>query len=511
MKKKLLNLLLAFCFVLPAIWMFSGCGAKCNISVSADSTPFVEIFEQNTTGYDNVKKGNIVTYDIVMPSYYDRATLKVYANGQEIEFTPNDDDFTSNGITYETRLISSNPNIVGNFSIKIEEDTEFKLTAEEQNITVSTRISQGEYAGNLFREYMLKDFVVEAYNKSFYDMLTTPIQVPYSQLTNGLNVKTSQFVGYYNSYFITDANGFNFLEVAKKDSKEYTLFLRQDENVLIDTDIEINADGLTKGAPARVLNETGAITNCSYENVFTNDCTPFTIDLSKLSETVRNSAELIINGMNLGNIVNPTNDRIKKATNSEHSYYYELLHTEFPINYYSETEYFYNQTADFKIGVKLNITGAEPYLCKLKITNNCSIIETFEVNNNDGNSVYYIDHAVTTNGFEKTGVTYIYNSIQTNYGSTFLLQFKVDYNTVQDITFKVNEEVVKINASDVVVAPAVLGEVDNQIIYVPDNNRYVFDAHYDKDNPTLSGDYKLAYVYASIVFGEVDNVEITIS
>ncbi len=247
MKKKFLTFALALCFIIPCLFMLTSCGGKCNISMSDDTDPYIGIAEHGTEGYySNVKKGTEMKYDIMIPDYFDRTTLKVYANGNEIQWQENDDAFTET--TYENRKITNRLNPVGTFTIKVETDIEFKIVVEEQiidfHISLSTNINNDTEKQNI-----LKDFVIDAEGhdydgKSFFDLTTENIQIVYSQLIDGLKIKTSA-TKHYNKPEVTN-DEFRFWEGTEDDDYDYIIFCTDGDEIDRVTIFHINTESISE-------------------------------------------------------------------------------------------------------------------------------------------------------------------------------------------------------------------------------------------------------------------------
>ncbi len=246
MKKKFLTFALALCLALPCMFMLTACGGKCHISMSDDTDPYVMVAEHGTTGYANVKKGTEMKYDIMLPNYFDRSTAKVYANGNEIQWEENNDAFTET--TYENRKITNHINAVGTFTIKVESDIEFKIVVEEQiidfQVSLSTNIN-----GDTEKEDILKDFVIDAEGrdydgKSFFDLTTEEIQITYSQLIDGLKIKTSG-TKHYNKPEMTN-DEFRFWEGSEEDGDDYDYIIFCTDGDEIDrvTILHINTESI---------------------------------------------------------------------------------------------------------------------------------------------------------------------------------------------------------------------------------------------------------------------------
>ncbi len=245
MKKKFLAFALMICLVSPCLFLLTACGPKCNISMSKDTDPYMCVAEHGTTGYDNVKKGTKMTYDILIPNYCDRSTLKVYVNGNEIQWQENNDAFVET--TYEGRKISNTINAVGTFTIKVKTDLVFKIVAEEQvidfHVSLSTNIN-----GDTEKQNILKDFVLDAEGrdydgKSLYDLTKEEIQVVYSELIDGLKFKTSKSKGYYNtpvkisSVFLSWPGDVN-------DDYDYIIFCNHGDEFYKSTFIDIDTESI---------------------------------------------------------------------------------------------------------------------------------------------------------------------------------------------------------------------------------------------------------------------------
>ena len=138
MKKNLLTFMLALCLVIPCAVMLSACGGnnKCRCTIDDTLPEYVSFDISDNGSYSSDDKGiyfdkdKNLTITIRFELGYDIGTLKVFANGEEINLIKDNDTYTGSytctqdfSITFTgtTEMVVSNINLKYEPFINIDE------------------------------------------------------------------------------------------------------------------------------------------------------------------------------------------------------------------------------------------------------------------------------------------------------------------------------------------------------------------------------------------------------
>lgn len=226
MKKKILTFLFAICLILPCAFIMTACnsggdtpppGPQSPVTGFGVSSGNVEFYLRDINANDvndmtePVFNGGTNEFSMWLSDSYDRDTLKVFVNNEEVEWTKLDDpEYDTRAIDYfNIRKIGtlSLSDLKGNIDITVEcEEEEISLVFEPQTLDADKMAILSDF------HFITKDEggnnVETAFDTVAQDGFT--IKTTYSQIvgnenaltgyTKGILVESNKKMGYYNYY-----------------------------------------------------------------------------------------------------------------------------------------------------------------------------------------------------------------------------------------------------------------------------------------------------------------------
>ncbi len=465
--KKILNFVLAFCMLIPCAFLLGACGKeKYTISYDNNFEHFGTFSEASNGQVQLVEEGATVTYEVHLKNYYDRDTLKIYANDKQIAFVKGGE--FANDTAYANRTLSTdaNTNFVGTFTLSnIKESTTIRYEVEEQKINLSTIFDVNDTnVINSHRAEMLADLKLgEEYgNKSLADInnyalehqeagaVDNSIKLSYVKLfSDGITLTSSHYVGYYEmnqedmelfhnlGYF--EGDKYLLQPVIKTNSKEYVLKINSVYNPTTTDSLLVKASDATSilrdnaihNYAGNIISKVGDsekyVTIGSYasgqEVLLNKDAgTPVVFNLDPLGE-LRDYAYFYINGTKIGKI--NTFDAVSGQNNV---YTYTIAKDKYPINYTMENA----DPTDFDLNAFKLYVILEGDLSQVQVGSNL-LKATIEVNiqnatprgfsHNSGNyeSIYLLCHEKYVSNYNneysirQSGEGYFYKGAKADY------------------------------------------------------------------------------------------------
>lgn len=223
MKKNLLTFMFALCLIIPCAVMLSACGGnnKCCCTIE-DTLPEYVTFDISDNGsYSSDDKGvyfdkdKNLTITIRFELGYDIGTLKVFANGEEINLIKNNGEYTGSYTCTQ------------DFSITFTGTTE--MVVSNINLKYEPFINIDEYENDIYMKIV--NYENYGFTKEIYTLSEIKIMA-----SNGINMNVRALEPF--EYYIY-ANGYNFGienfqsivagdDYALSDHKEY--FYHEDDN-----------------------------------------------------------------------------------------------------------------------------------------------------------------------------------------------------------------------------------------------------------------------------------------
>lgn len=210
MKKNFLLLALLI-FALPCLFLV-GCGEKELYKLQKVDSSIGYLIEKGTFkqsineygSYDeshtdlmtgDYEKGKVVIGDIIIKSYYNPETLKLFANGQEIEYVAN------NNIDTERDFNEFSYILAGSFEFVLNEDTELSFSCEELAMSFSFKV-EDESTLTAEKRTLIEDIYFDD-NTRLINLIDNnqngaKYQTTFSKIFEGLTFQTDKHNGYYS-------------------------------------------------------------------------------------------------------------------------------------------------------------------------------------------------------------------------------------------------------------------------------------------------------------------------
>lgn len=246
MKKSVL-LILASLMALSLLAL-AGCSKKYyNISVAADGIAgLCDENDMNSLTTAGGKSGFSARLGVVLENYYDADSLKVFANGEPVEFTKNPD--YDDGAPLTDRQIAGTVYFA---DVRQDINVTFECDEKELSFTFKKNESNGDTVAEALKEFVFDD------GKSFYHALTTEgytYKTTWSEYVGSEGIGlTGPKIGTYSLYKTVSAININLLfnyeftfgADMTPERNKYVLFVPTDY-VRLNTVVSVNADAITE-------------------------------------------------------------------------------------------------------------------------------------------------------------------------------------------------------------------------------------------------------------------------
>lgn len=241
-KKVLLCAVVALVVILTAILVACSGGKTYSVDIEGidgasltDAGTYISSDAGSGTVISPVKEGAEASYDLILPNYYDPATVSLTVDGQEIPYTLNPNyDETASLTDYQVALTftvtGTNKNII------------VKVAAEERKVDFVFKLAEG---AEIINREILADFTIadkftalEAVTAENGKTLSYTRSELYA-LSNEVSIKSGKSIGYYelSVYDSIEDKQYNFIEnndgrtvnaIIDSDKHNYSIMLEVD-------------------------------------------------------------------------------------------------------------------------------------------------------------------------------------------------------------------------------------------------------------------------------------------